>query len=85
MTKPRRRFELPPRVLKVVDTAEYLGHSLTWFCKRRGELEALGFPKPLPYFEGYDRRAIDDWLDRQGDFSQDKKNFNSAWEIASNG
>ena len=46
--------------------ALYIGASPDWFVQNRAQLEARGFPVPLPVVGGYDRQAIDGWLDAQG-------------------
>jgi predicted DNA-binding transcriptional regulator AlpA len=55
---------LQPRVLNVVLLCAYLGRSETWFADHRDELEAAGFPKQVPILKGYDRAAVDAWLDK---------------------
>ena len=85
MTKPRRRVDPRPRVLSVAQTADYIGRSLSWFSEHREELEARGFPRPLPVVDGYDRVAIDACLDRLGGELDAPDDFDVAWERASNG
>jgi hypothetical protein len=53
-----------PRVLNVATLCAYIGKSETWFTEHRAELEADGFPEPHPIIRGYDRVAVDAWLDR---------------------
>jgi hypothetical protein len=86
MAKPRR-LELPPRRgMNDAETASYLGHSGTWFAEDRRELEAAGFAKPLPLVGTRDRKAIDEWLDKQGGLRAAMRDFDSAWmDAASNG
>ena len=66
MTIRRRRFDLPPRIVNDTELAAYIGHSLTWLKENRERLEAMGLPRPLPVLGGYDRHAVDEWLDRLG-------------------
>jgi hypothetical protein len=56
-----------PRVLNVASLCAYLGKSETWFAEHRAELEAQGFPKSVPLLGGYDRHAVDLWLDQRSE------------------
>ena len=56
-----------PRVLNTVTLCAYIGRSPTWLAENRSQLEAEGFPKPDPLLGGYDRCAVDLWLDRRSD------------------
>lgn len=88
MAKRRRQFDLPNRILTVGETASYLGRSLSWLVSHRSELEANGFPKPLPTIGGYDREAIDRWIDSVAGAKSSQGNettYHEAWLRASNG
>ncbi len=86
MTKPRRRFDEPPRVLTQAETAGYIGKSPSWLSEHLPELEAMGFPKPVPFLDGYDRAAVDSWLDRLGGLAPgDTTDHSAAWEAAARG
>jgi predicted DNA-binding transcriptional regulator AlpA len=54
-----------PRVLNAATLCAYLGRSESWFAEHRAELEAQGFPKPVSLVGGYDRHAVDLWLDQR--------------------
>jgi hypothetical protein len=86
MPKPYR-LELPPRRgINDAETASYLGRSPTSFAEHRPELEAAGFPKPLPLVGTRDRKAVDLWLDAQGGLAAVLRDFDTAWmEAAGNG
>jgi hypothetical protein len=86
VTKPTR-LDLPPRRgMNDAETASYLGRSPTWLAEHRGELEAAGFPKPLPLIGTRDRKAIDVWMDAQGGLITLAVNFDDPWmKAASNG
>jgi len=83
MPRARRRFSESPRVLSAAETAAYLGRSLTWFVEHRAELEAQGFPRPLPFMDGYDREAIDRWVDALGGERRSPvTDYRTAWSSA---
>jgi DivIVA domain-containing protein len=82
----RPRPIILPRVLSRSEVAGYIGRSDTWFGEHRGELEARGFPKPLPIVGGYDKDAVDAWLDRIGGLEvQSEASFDDAWSRAAHG
>jgi len=54
------------RLLDEAAAAHYLGLDVADFRVRREGLEEHGFPKPQPLLGGYDRRAIDRWIDSMG-------------------
>jgi hypothetical protein len=56
-----------PRVLNTATLCVYLGRSPTWLAENRAELEAQGFPRPDSLLGGYDRCAVDLWLDRRSE------------------
>jgi hypothetical protein len=56
-----------PRVLGAATLCCYLGRSETWLAEHRAELEREGFPRPDPLLGGYDRVAVDLWLDQRSD------------------
>ncbi|TSD87034.1 hypothetical protein FFK22_019275 [Mycobacterium sp. KBS0706] len=88
MTKAVARPSILPRVLSAAQVAAYLGRSLTWFSEHRAELEAAGFPPPLPLIGGFDKRAIDQWLDRNSGMIPDNpavEDYDDAWMRASHG
>jgi hypothetical protein len=86
MTSPRRRFDLPPRGMTDAETASYIGRSPTWFTEHVPALEAAGFPKRLPLIGTRDRKAIDEWLDKQGGLDAALRDFDAAWmKAATNG
>ena len=57
---------ISPRVLTTPQAAKYLGRSATWLREHLPELKEKGFPDPLPYVKGFDRVAIDNWLEGLG-------------------
>jgi hypothetical protein len=87
MTSAKRsRATLPPRVIGRSETAGYIGRSATWFASRLGDLYAMGFPKPLPFLDQWDRHAVDRWLDRLGgDVPLSQRDEADAWLRAANG
>lgn len=72
------------RVLSPFETAAYLGRSKAWFTDHANRLYETGFPQPLPIVGGYDKQAIDDWLDRLGR-GREPFDFDAAWTKAANG
>jgi predicted DNA-binding transcriptional regulator AlpA len=54
-----------PRVLNAATLCAYLGRSESWFAEHRAELETQGFPTPVSLLGGYDRHAVDLWLDQR--------------------
>lgn len=64
MPPARLRPLIQPRILRRTEISAYLSHSETWFCSQRERLEALGFPKFMVTLDGYDKAAIDLWLDK---------------------
>ena len=76
----KRRLDLPPRRgMNDAETASYIGRSPTWLTEHRAELEAAGFPKPLPLIGTRDRKAIDLWLDAQGGLEMVMRDFDDLW------
>ena len=56
---------LGDRLLTSAQVAYFFRHTLAWWNRTgRAQLEAIGFPKPLPGHT-YDPRAIDAWLTAQ--------------------
>lgn len=72
------------RVLSTAEVAAYLGRSSSWFARHATRLHNSGFPRPLPDVGGYDRQAVDNWLDQLG---RDALNidFEEAWQRATHG
>lgn len=69
------------RILSSNEAAAYLGRSASWLADHSGKLEKAGFPKPLPLVGGYDKQAIDRWIDRlSGNF--EPGSYHSAWMSA---
>jgi hypothetical protein len=64
MSTARRKTIITPRILRRSEIATYLNHSETWFSTQRERLEALGFPRFISTLDGYDKAAVDHWLDR---------------------
>jgi predicted DNA-binding transcriptional regulator AlpA len=59
-------LRLPRRLLLAEEVARLLRLTPRVFRRRRAELEAAGFPPPLPGLpDRWDRAAIEAWLDRQ--------------------
>ena len=54
-----------PRVLNTATLCAYLGRSESWLAEHRVELETQGFPQPVALIGGYDRIAVDRWLDQR--------------------
>jgi hypothetical protein len=63
---------------------DLLGKSPGWFYAHRPELEAAGFPKPLPVIGRYWPPAVQVWLDRNGGKLPDNgnQNPNAPWKRA---
>lgn len=64
MPPARVRPLIQPRILRRNEIAAYLNHSETWFSTNRERLEAQGFPRFMTTLDGYDKAAVDHWLDR---------------------
>jgi hypothetical protein len=45
--------------------AHYLGHSSSWLRVHYPELRAQGFPRRDDLLDGWDLKAVDEWLDRR--------------------
>ena len=87
---PGRKPKPVPRLMTLADTAGYLGRSDTWFREHVEELYRKGFPKPLPFFSCWDRRAVDLLIDRLGGLEpvtdRDAEDAEAdAWLRAANG
>jgi hypothetical protein len=54
--------DLPPVPASYV-ARQLLGRSPAWFTVHRGELEAAGFPKPIPVSGRYRLQDVQVWLD----------------------
>lgn len=65
MSRPKPPYTPEPRFLSGCQLAAYLGRSESWVCANRGRLAALGFPGRDPVLGGWDRHAVDAWLDRR--------------------
>lgn len=64
MARPRLKYLPEPRILRSsYQVATYLGHGEQWFADWRAQLEAEGFPQRDELLGGWDREAIDVWLD----------------------
>ena len=64
MTKPRKLKMPKSRFLSSIwQVGSYLGHGGAWFRTHREELEASGFPTFDELIGGWDKDAIDVWLD----------------------
>jgi hypothetical protein len=86
MPKAYPRPPIAPRVLNHTETAAYIGKSATWLVEHRAELESRGFPSRLPLVDGYDKAAIDTWLDLLGGaMPQSPAECDAAWMRASHG
>lgn len=72
------------RMLTTPEAAAYLGRSATWLAQHATRLHKAGFPRPLRVVGGYDRVAIDNWLDQLGDTAINM-DFEEAWERAAHG
>ena len=72
MTKPRPRFNAPPRYLTDEELAHYLGHSAGWLTPaRRLQLERNGFPRKDSLFDRTDRLAVDAFCNRRSGLEDD--------------
>ena len=86
MAARKKRLAIQSRLLSEADTAAYLNRSLTWLADHREELDAAGFPQPLPVVGQRDKLAIDAWLDRLGSSDgTELMDFDNAWERACHG
>lgn len=63
---------------------DLLGKSPGWFYAHRTDLEARGFPKPVPVIGRYWPPAVRAWLDRTGGTLPDtpNQNQNAPWKRA---
>ena len=85
MPPARSRPLIHPRILRRSEIAAYLNHSETWFSSQRERLETLGFPKFMATLDGYDKAAVDRWLDRMSGLvpeSEEAGFFSDAWSKA---
>jgi predicted DNA-binding transcriptional regulator AlpA len=79
---------IPPfnerRVLSTAEVAAYLGKSGAWWSTHAEALHRAGFPRPLPVVGGFDKEAVDRWLDslHKGKHFAD---FDAAWTRAAGG
>ena len=73
-----------PRPLAGVEVAAYLGKSGGWWSAHAEALHRAGFPRPLPFVGGFDKEAVDRWLDslHKGKSFAD---FDAAWTRAAGG
>ena len=55
----------PPRLVSETEAAQIIRWSSSEFSRRRGELEAIGFPRRHPVLKRRDHVAIHRWLDEQ--------------------
>lgn len=61
---------------------DLLGKSPGWFYAHKTELEAVGFPKPLPVVKRYWPAAVRAWLDKAGGKLPDAGNSKAPWKRA---
>jgi len=55
-----------PRITKSAEAlAHYIGHSSGWLRVHYPELCAHGFPRRDDLLDGWDLKAVDEWLDRR--------------------
>ena len=80
----RPKTPIVPRVLNNAETAAYLNRSTTWLSERMPELVEKGFPPKLPFVDGWDKNAVDAWLDRIGGNidETDPAQYDKAWTAA---
>ncbi len=71
MTRPRPRFDLPPRGLTGDESGGYIGLGPTEFSRLLPRLEAEGFPKPDELTGRRDWKAIETWMDRRAGLAED--------------
>jgi hypothetical protein len=55
------------RLLTIREVCRLIRRSPGWFATHKDQLEGHGFPKPVSVIGHYDERAIERWLDGQGD------------------
>ena len=65
------RWLVEPRIWNGVVVSRRLGMSQSAFCRRRHELEALGFPNYDHILKGWDSVAIESWLDKRSGLLSD--------------
>ena len=63
MPPARLRSAIESRIIRKGDLAVYLSHGPTWLAKNLATLERLGMPRFIPELDGYDRVALDRWID----------------------
>jgi len=74
-----------PRLFNVATLCVYLGRSETWFADHRAELAKDGFPEPHPSIGGYDRLAVDAWLDRASPLLRGSSGAARSWDKPAKG
>lgn len=76
---PSRSYRPEPRILTSrAQVAALLGRSETWFRDNRARLEAAGFPARDALLGGWDRAAIDRFLDARGGIGTGSPGTNAA-------
>lgn len=59
---------IEPRMLPKGEALYYAGFSPSSFASHKEELTATGFPAPHPITKKYDRKLLDEWMDRTGGY-----------------
>jgi hypothetical protein len=65
MPKPKPHFIPQPRPWNEFQVAARLNRGVEWLRKHRSALEQEGFPRKDPLLDGWDSKAIEEWLDRR--------------------
>ncbi len=66
MTNRREHYRREPRIIRTMQgLAEYLDHSVTWLSDRLARWEAMGFPPRDEELDGWDKAAVDWWIDER--------------------
>ena len=71
MTRPRPRFDLPPRGLTDDESGGVIGLGPTAFNRLLPRLEAEDFPKRDSLTGRRDRKAIEHWMDVRAGLAED--------------
>lgn len=65
------RMRVDPRLVAPEKAARRLGLTLAAFEAMRAELEARGFPRPMPVVGHYALEAVDRWIDEKAGLVSD--------------
>jgi hypothetical protein len=88
MPLARQRSRISPRIIRRCDLANYFSHSETWVTKNLEKFLGMGMPAFNRVLDGWDKAALDRWLDRVSGLVSDgssplPNSYDTAWLKAS--